>query len=472
MTKKKVTRKPQQKSKKSPRAVAKPARKGVAKAVSKPKAKPNQLRLIFLPEKNGPLVHFEFALRHGSLRDPEGKDGVASLTASMLLRGTKKRTAAEFHRELDNLGAEIHLGKYKESLRIHGMVLADKITPFLALFEEMLTEPAFPEDEFLKVREQVRSSLLDELGSDDEIADRRFQEYLLWGNLYGRMTSGSLETLSNITAADLREFHATYFRQEDFVVGASGGFDRRQLEKRFREILGRLPAGSAGSIDAAGPEIAKRRSLLFLDKPGRSQCQITVGSLGVSFAEKDYFAMMVANHVFGGGSFSARLMKEVREKRGWSYGAYSWFRSGKKPLYFAMHSVPSNKDAFPALDLMLDLFRDYAKKGITKEEYAFAKQSLVNQSAFLQDTLRKRLDNKVSEAVMGLPEGFYDTYQKKLVRLTHAEVQKAIRRRVDPSRIFALVLGSRAELAADLEKVKGFSKVWERKFDEAPGALR
>lgn len=435
------------------------------------KLKPNKLKFIFMPEKKGPLVHFEFALRHGSLRDPEGKDGTASFALSMLLRGTQKHSAAEFHRLLDNLGGEIHLGKYKESLRIHGMVLADKVEPFLDLVEEMLVEPAFQVEEFAKIREQVRSSLMDELGSDDEIADRRFQEYILWGNPYGRMTSGSLQTLDSISVADLRQFHQELFRREDFVVGVSGGFDRKWMEKRLRAILQRLPAGSAGALDAPAPSLPKGKSLLLLDKPGRTQAQITVGSSGISFFDKDYLPMQIANHVFGGGSFSARLMKEVREKRGWSYGAYSWFRSGKKPLYFAMHAVPSNKDTAPALDLMVQLFKDFSKKGIAKEEFAFAKQSLVNQSAFLQDTMRKRLDNKVSEAVMGLPEGFYDGYQKRLARISHAAVQGAIRRHMDSGRIFALVLGSGTDLKGPLQKLAGYSKFWERKFDEAPSAL-
>jgi zinc protease len=428
-------------------------------------------KMILMPEKNAPLVHLELALLHGSLRDPAGKEGTASMTLSMLLRGTKKRSAQEFHRALDNLGAEIYLGKYKESMRVQGVVLADKLPEFLDLWEELLTEPAFPEEEFKKVREQLRSAFMDELGSDDSIADRRFQEYLLWGNLYGRMTSGSLQTIDNVTVEDLRAFHREYFRTEDFVIGASGGFDKKMLEKRFRQILAKLTPGSLGRLDAKAPTMKKGKTLLLLDKPGRSQAQILMGSPGVSFENKDYFAMLIANHVFGGSSFSARLMKEVREKRGWSYGAYSWYRSGRKPLYFAMQAVPSNKDAIPALELMAKLFSDYGRKGITKPEFEFAKKSLVSQSAFLQDTVRKRLDNKVTEAVMGLPAGFYDHYRKKLQGLTYAKVQGAIRRNVDASKIFAVMLVSVDEIQPGLKIMKGFSKVWRRKFDEAPGDI-
>ncbi|HEY8278762.1 MAG TPA: pitrilysin family protein [Bdellovibrionota bacterium] len=428
--------------------------------------KPSATKLILLPEKKGPLVHLEFALTNGSLRDPAGKEGVASLTLSMLLRGTQKRSSQEFHRALDNIGGEIHLGKYKESQRIYGVCLSDKLPAFLDLVEEMLVEPAFREDEFVKIRDQMRSSLLDELGSDDEIADRRFQEYMLWGNSYGRMTSGSLESLGNISAGDLKTFHQKYFRAADFVVGASGGFDKAKLEKRLKALLARLPQDSSGRLDAEAPSFRAGKALLLLDKPNRTQAQIYVGSPGISFSHKDYFAMLIANHVFGGSSFSARLMKEVREKRGWSYGCYSWYRSGKQPLYFGMHAVPSNKDALPALKLMLQLFQQYGREGVTKQEFDFAKKSLVSQSAFLQDALRKRLDHKVTEAVLGLPKGFYDGYQRKLASLTYAQVQKAVKKHVDPTRIFALVLGSVDQLGVNDQGAKGFSKVWMRKFDE------
>lgn len=468
--KKKAVKKPVAKKKKLA-AQAKPkkapAKKKPAKKAKGPKLNP----LVLMPEKGAPIVHLELAMINGSLRDPIGKDGVASLTLSMLLRGTRKKDAKEFHRVLDSLGAEISLGKYKESMRFYGMVLSDKLPELMDLLEEMLTEPAFSEGEFKKLKEQLRSSFLDELGSDEDIADRRFQEYLLWGNSYGRMTSGSLQCLDKLELQDLKDFHATYFRSGDFIMGASGGFEPKALTKRLGEIMGKLPSGTAGRMDAKAPELKKARTLLLLDKPGRTQGHIQIGAPGVSFEDKDYFAMLIANHVFGGGSFSARLMKEVREKRGWSYGAYSYYRSGRKPLYFAMQSTPSNKDTIPALNLMVELLEDYAKNGITKEEFDFAKKSLVNQSAFLQDTVRKRLDNKITESVMKLPKGFYDNYRKRLMQLTYAQVQAAIRRKVDPSRLFVVILGSAEALEADISTLKGYSTIWKRKFDEAPTDL-
>ena len=423
-----------------------------------------------MPEKNLPLVFVDFALLNGSLRDPIGKEGVASLTLSMLLRGTQKKSAMEFHEALDTLGGEMHLGKFKESLRIYGVVLAEKLDAFLDLLQEMLTQPAFPEQEFKKIKSQFRASLLDEQSSDDDMTDRRFQEYGLWGNPYGRITAGSLESLDAISLDDLKNFHQTIFLSDDFIVGATGNFKKAALEKRLKTILSHLPKGSLGRLNADAPVFEKQKKLVFLDKANRTQCQIMVGAPGVGFTDDDYFSVMIANHVFGGGSFSSRLMKEIREKRGWSYGAYSWFRSGRKPLYFAMQSVPSNKDTIPALNLMLKLFESFAKKGITKAEFDFAKNSLVSQGAFLQDTVRKRLDNKVTEAVLELQNGFYDSYQKKLKSVTYARVQKVIKKRFQPTNIFAVILGTYQDLEAELQKLK-FKKIWKVPFDQKPQAL-
>lgn len=423
---------------------------------------------ILLPDPASPLVHIDLALLFGAVQDPPGKDGLSSLAMSMLLRGTERKTAAEFHRCLDDLGAELHIGKYKESMRIYGVVLNQNLDRFLELLEEMITEPRFDAAEFAKIKSQVQSSLLEELGSDDEIAERRFQEYFLWGHPYGRITAGSLDTLGGITLEDTKDFYRRYFRSDAFVCGATGSFDRARLTKRLQAILKRLPKSEDKPLVVSAPDFPSGRRVILLDKPGRSQSQLYIGAPGLGIRDPDYASMQIANHIFGGGSFSARLMHEVREKRGWSYGAYSSFRSGRQPLYFVMHAVPSNKDTVPALSLMRDLYEGFHKKGVSKTEFEFAKKSLLNQAAFLQDTMRKRLDNKMSEIILGLPAGFYDSYRKRIQGVTYPRAQAAIKRQTHPKTLFALVLCTAGEIRGPLGGTKGWDQVLERPYDQSP----
>ena len=428
-------------------------------------------KFILMPDKGSPIVYLDLAFCRGAISDPAGKPGVASLMLSLMLRGTARRTATEFHRALDNLGAELHLGKFKESLRIYGVVLAEKLEPFLDLVEEMLASPAFPEDEFNKLKDQFRSALLDELGDDGDIADRRFQEYLLFGHPYGLSTSGSLTSIDKIEVSDLRGFYRNNLRAPHAVWAASGGFDSSRLRARFEKMLARLPQEPSESIEVTAPLIPEGRNLLLLQKPGRTQSQVLIGAQGVAYQDPDYLAMALANHVFGGGSFSARLMTEVRVKRGWSYGAYSFFRSGKRPLYFGMQAIPSNKDTAPAVDLMIKLYEKFRKTGLTKKEFDFAKTSLVNQSAFLQDTQRKRMENKVAEEVLGLPKGYYDSYTKRLRALRHGQVQSAIKKHVSPENLFILVLGSEEEIGESLKSLKRLRSLHVRSFDKEADRL-
>ncbi|MCO5143775.1 MAG: insulinase family protein [Oligoflexia bacterium] len=423
---------------------------------------------IFIEKKGDPLVHLEIALKSGTIKDPLGKEGLASMTLSMLLRGTKKYSSKEFHERLDFLGGEIHLSKFKESLRIHVVSLLDKLDDMLELVRSMLVEPAFSKEEFKKIQTQLKTALEDELGSDDEISERRFQEYLLAGSKYSRASSGSIQSIKKIKQTDLVSFHKNFFSSPDFVVGAIGGFNSNELKKKLNQIFSSLKQKPASALQVSQPKILPGRNLLLLNKKGGSQTQVYLGSTGVHFTDADYFPILIANHVFGGSSFSARMMTEIREKRGWSYGAYSWYRSGKKPLYFGMHFVPSNQDTGDAVALAIQLYEDYAKNGITKEEFAFAKDSLMNQSAFMQDTARKKLDNLVTEAVVGLPKNYYENYRNRLKKITYTQVQKAIQRKVDKKRLFVFVLGDAAKLKKAITEKSKFKKVWIKDFAKQP----
>jgi zinc protease len=426
---------------------------------------------LLLPNKESPLVYLDFALKLGSVADPDGKEGLASITLSMLLRGTKQHAAKEFHEALDLLGAEIHLGKHKESLRVYGVTLKENLKPFLKLFRSVITEPRFDAEEFRKLKEQFKSALLDELSSDDDIADRRFQEHLLWGHPYGKMVSGNLQSIDSIKLEDVKQFYAEHFVAGGAVFSALGSFDKAMLKKELEQIAKKLSSAPFKRINVTAPDWPVGKNILLLHKPGRTQSQIIIGARGIAFQDKDYTSIQVANHVFGGGSFSARLMKEVREKRGWSYGAYASYRASRKPLCMSLQTVPATKDTVPALVLMLDLFAKYQKSGLTKDEFKFAKTSLVNQAAFLTDSLRKRLDNKVTEILLDLPKGFYADYLDRLGQTTLPRVQKAISKNIDAKNVFVVILGDADVLEPQLKKIKGWKRFVRKNFDDLPSSI-
>lgn len=423
---------------------------------------------ILLQPNSSALIYVNVSFKIGSIYDPSKKNGLASLTLSMLLRGTKKHSYKKFHEKLDTLGAEIGLGKNMESLSIYAVTLSNHLDIFLSLLKEMLSQPAFIPEELKKIKRQYKSAMQDELGDDREIAERRFQEYFLQNHPYGKITSGNPESLDNITIKDVRSFYKTYFSSQVAVFSATGNFKRREMEQKARSLLQALPSKPVQTIHAPPTSIDNGGCALILEKPNCTQSQVYIGAKGLGRTNPDYLAATIANQIFGGSSLGAQLMKEIREKRGWSYGAYGYFRSAKNPLYYNMHTTPSNENTIGAIELMLKLYEKFAKKGITKSEFQFAKKSLYNNSAFLQDTLRKRLNNKVSEEILELPKGFYDSYRKKLSAVTYIKVQSAIKRHWDPKNLFILVLGSSTLWRGKLKKIKRIKKITALPYSEYP----
>ena len=136
------------------------------------------------------------------------------------------------------------------------------------------------------------------------------------------------------------------------------------------------------------PKAVQQEKLLIVDKPGRTQTQITGGQIGVQMTDPSFFPLYLGNHAFGGGSFSARLMTEIRVKRGWSYGAYSYFKHSREPRSWQFYLFPAAKDTPAALELTLHLVKDVQEHGIKADEFDFAQQSLVNSAGFMYNTSR------------------------------------------------------------------------------------
>ncbi len=426
--------------------------------------------ILLQPDRSSALIHMGLSFRVGAIYDPPSKAGLASITTSMLLRGTKKKSYQRFHEKLDELGSKLYLDVNKESIDILGITLSQNLDAFLALFREAILEPAFLPKELKKVLQQRKSMLQDELDTDGDIAARRFQEYFLHGHPYGRSTSGSLESLEQITAADVRTFYKKC-SSRIAIFAATGDFERKQMHAIGTKLLNDLPSLAVDSIQVPTPDWNKGVQTLFLEKPGCTQSQIYMGTPGIAYSSPHYHATTIASHIFGGGCFQARLMKEIREKRGWSYGAYAYFRSARKPLYYAMHTTPSNENTSGAVQLMLKLYNDFVRKGVTKEEFLFAKKSIYNQSAFIQDTLQKKLSNSVAENILELPKGFYANYQKNISMMTHKKVQAAIQAQWRNKSLFIMVLGSGALWKADLEKIKAMGRVSSHTYDASPSLL-
>jgi zinc protease len=397
--------------------------------------------LLFDEDHTLPLVSITVAMRSGSAHDPAGKEGASRLAMRMLRRGTAGMSAKDIEDQIDRLGGEFSTDVAPSSSAIEGQVIERNLEPFVDLFAKILGAPQFPEDELTRLKRETVAEIIEARDSDRALAQRAFRRALFAGHPYGRSTTGTPKSVESLTDDDVHRAYRLHVNRGNVVVGLSGDVDAAGAKRVAERLVAAIPAGSAPADPIGEPEPRKGRRLVFVDKPERTQTQILIGSLGTSPFDSDHVPLGVANAVFG-GSFTSRLMREVRSKRGWSYGASSRLGVDRHRQSFAMWTFPAATDAAACLRLELELLQQFVDKGIAERELAFIKRYLMRSRAFDVDTASKRLHQALDVFVLGLPADYHSAYLEKVGAVTCEEANAAVRARIHPDDALVVVVGT------------------------------
>jgi zinc protease len=318
----------------------------------------------------------------------------------------------------------------------------------MEVVQDIVTNPSFPEKEIRKLKSEITSEIAETRGNDGAIARVFWNKFLFEGHPYGKPILGTTHDIEKLKRADVVRHYQNLFQDRNLLVVGSGDTEASFVHawaKRIAENRPNSPGANPIQVSPPPKPWTKRR-VLFVDKADRTQTQVYFGQVGIRMTDPNFFPLYLANHVFGGGSFSARLMKEVRVKRGWSYGAYSYFRQGRQPRSFQAYTFPATKDTPNAIALMDKMLHDWKAHGITKDEYNFAKASLINSSGFSYNTPAKRVENILLERTLDLPDGFMRSYADHLAKVTLSEANSAVKSFVRPDQMSVLVLGTAKNL--------------------------
>ncbi len=403
------------------------------------------LEFAFESDSTLPIVELNVAFRAGSVDDPKGASGLTNFMGEMLLRGTKSRNKEQIDVALDQMGASLEVETRAEFMVLRGSVLSSQLDGFLRLVGELITQSAFPDTELRKLRDLIVSGIHDEMGQDQTLESRKYNSFLFHGNAYGNPVLGNERDVKRITRARVIDQYERVVRSSRIVVVGSGDASSAQIESWARMVSGERPDGPQSSEKLPAleaPTQATERRLELVDKPDRTQTQVNIGQIGVRFTEPNYFPLYLGNYAFGGGSFESRLMQEIRVKRGWSYGAGSYFMAGTQPRSWTIHFFPAAKDTPEAVALALKMVGDLKANGITQKEFDFSKRSLIESDGFRYNTPKKRIENRLFEIVLNLPDGFMRSYGRRLEPITLAQVNDALRDFLKPEGLTVSVLGT------------------------------
>ena len=413
-----------------------------------------------------PLVSLAVSLRTGAIEDPDGKEGLTRFTGRLMRRTGGGKTPQEIDIAVDALGGSLGVDTSHSTAGFQSTFIARSLDPMVELVREVIAEPSFAVDELERLKRESEAELIEARDNDRALARYFFGKKLYEGHPYGRTTVGRIPTIEAFGDTDVRRHWARLFVQENLVFTFSGDIDRPQAEAVAQRIASGLSRGAAISDKLSDPVMAKGRRLVIVDKPERTQTQILIGGSGSHPHDQDHIALHVANTVFG-GTFTARMTREIRSKRGWSYGAYSSMPYDRHRRGFSMWTFPKASDAAPCIRVELDMLKNLIDNGITKRELAWAKRYLVRSHAFALDTASKRVALELDALIYDLPAGYYESYTDRVQAVTLEEANAALRHRLSAEDLLVTVVGTESDIGGPVrEAIDGLENVEVVPFDQ------
>ncbi len=403
---------------------------------------PNGVPVWFVAARELPMADVRVVFDAGSARDGE-HSGIARLTASMLVEGTTTRSGQALSERLADLGAVLSTAVDRDSARASLRSLSDpgRLDPAVDLLAGILSQPAFDVAVLARERDRQRVRLSDrEQSPGDRLADASYAA-LYAGHPYATPVDGTPATLATIDTAAVRAFHARHYVAAAAFIVIVGDLDRAGAQALAARIGAALPAGTA--LPPLPPAPAATPTTVRV--PAEStQTHVALAHPGVRPGDPDDFALLVGNHVLGGGGLTGRLFRELREKRGLSYGAYSEFRPLRAGGPWIASVATRNDQAGEALAALRAEVAGYLATGPDDAEIEAARANLVGGFPLRIASNAKLLDYVAFIALHGLPADYLDRYAERVAAVTRPVVRDALARRLVPGLMTTVVVGGAA----------------------------
>jgi len=419
----------------------------------------NGADLVVTEKHDLPLVSFTINFVGGATTfEPAGKTGVAALTAQMLSEGTATKTGEQLADAQQLLGTSVGAGVGGESGVVRFTALKEQFAPALALVADMLEHPAFPPDALERLRGRTLVGLQQQKDQPNAISGKVFAK-VLYGDAhpYGRVPTE--ETVRAITRDDVVAFHRAYFQPGRAVITVTGDVDPATVRRTVEQALAAWPAGGERPTFAYPSVPAPKATTIYLvDKPKAAQSVFAIGLPGPPRDTPDYYAIEVMNQILG-GLFQSRINHDIREVKGYSYGAGSGFDYGRGPGAFeAGGGIVTAKTDSALIEFMKQLKGAQGGVPFTDDEIAQGKASLIQSLPRRFSSVNAIGASVGSVFVEGLPDAYWQQFAENVQRVTADDLVRVARKYIDLDHLNIVIVGDRATIEAPL-KATGIAPV-------------
>jgi zinc protease len=412
----------------------------------------NGLKIYGITHRELPLVNYSLTLRGGMLLDNPGKVGVANLMTDIMMEGTKNKTPLELEEAIEELGSRINMFTTDESIVMQANTLSSKLAGTNALFREILLEPRWDEKEFDRLKQETIENINRRKVNPSFVASNVFRK-LLYGadNILSHSTLGTPESVESIAIDDMKSYYKSNFSPSSSYIAIAGNISKEDAVATFAPLAEKWPAKEVAFPEFSMPQAPKKPQLYFVDVPGAKQSEIRIGYLALPYTHPDYYAATVMNYKLG-GSFNGNLNMILREEKGYTYGARSFFSGSSYPGPFVASSAVRTNVTLESMQIFKDEIAKY-RDGISEEDLAFTKNALVQSNARRFETLGalRGMLNNIAE--YDLPFDYIKKQEQTILDMTKEQHQSLARQYLDTNKMVYLVVGDAATQMARLNSL-------------------
>ena len=411
----------------------------------------NGMTVLLMEQHEVPLISLSLIVKAGSVADPSGKEGVAAVTADLLRKGTRTRTADQLSAELDFIGGAMGAAATFDYTSANAEFVKKDINKGLDLLSDVLLNPQFPQDEVAKLLTQRIDGIKSAKDQAQAVIGTYFSAYLYGNHPYGRPSAGDEKSLAAITRGDVQKFYQSYYSPSNTILAVVGDFNSIEMERMLTERFGSWPARSVPPVTIPEATPFSGKKLLLVDKPDSTQTFFVVGNIGINRTNPDRVFINIINTLFG-GRFTSMLNSELRIKSGLSYGARSSFNERKVRGPFLISTYTRNETTEKAIDLTLEVMKRLREKGISEEELKSAKTYIKGQFPPTIETNDQLAGTLTQLELYGQDENEINGLYAKIDSMTMADAQRVIKQYFPLDDVVFVLIGKAEEIKKVAQK--------------------
>lgn len=411
---------------------------------------PNGLSVQLLPDRRVPFITVEMGIDAGSTADPPQLLGLANMTAEMLTEGTTAASSKQIADEVDFIGGALDAGADSDHTILSGSALSQYTPRLLDIFAQVLLEPNFPDQELKLKKTNLIQELAIKRSEPDFLVDERFSK-VTFGNHPYSVIAPTEKTVEKLTKSDLQHFHSQYYRPNMAYLVIVGDFDLEKMKTLVEAKFAKTWQSKSSSAEKllATPK-QHGRVIYLVDRPDSVQSAIKLGNVSIKKTDPDFFPFLVANQILGGAT-NSRLFLNIREQKGYTYGAYSGVDARKQPGAFAAEAeVRTDVTAQSLQEFLYELARLRNVK-VTDKELAQAKSYLAGSFQLGLETQSGLAHRLLERKLYGLPNDYLETYADKVMAITADQIREVARTHIDLNNLVICVVGDAKKIKPDLQ---------------------